>query len=201
MKHKQRGYTLLELMIVVILIGIVTSVAAPQMSIGMANNSVSNATNETVVAFRYARANAARFGRAMGIFVEANGTDSFVRVDRSGDNTCDALPTTCNANIPDYGGADCGLRVVLFSRGSYPRHRVQLAGMNGVAAQPSQLCVTPRGRLMERVVGGGWARTARQVEIGVHRVDASDTSVGVVRAVVVGTSGLPRVALSRADLF
>ena len=179
-------------MIVVVLIGIIAALAAPQIGQGIANNKVSDARNQALVAFRAARTEAARQGRAMGIYVDP-GTGQIVRVDRSTSNLCVDLPTGCDLTPPSYGGSDCGLQVLRLADSTYDVHNVEIKGAvldDADMTSAKAFCITPRGRMY--LMTSGVPQPSGKLEILIHRTNDSDDSIGVVRRVIVGTNGLAR---------
>lgn len=199
MKRAQPGYTLIELMIVVILIGIVTALAAPEISQAWANNTVSEASNETVIAFRAAITQAKRQGRAMGVFIDKDGANQVVRVDRSATNLCSDLPV-CNTTGPDYGGADCGVYALNLEDGHFVHRGVEIStlgvddGTGENARGAIRVCVPPRGPIME-MAGTTPTTIDGNVVVRVHRTTASGTSIGVARTIIIGQNGSPRTLL------
>ena len=195
MRRTKPGYTLMELMIVVVLIGIITAAAAPQIVQGVSNNTVSEAVYGVVNCFRAARTRAMQQGRAMGVFVSNNGGVQLIRVDRGGDTSCDSMPA-CTTMGPDFGGPDCGLRWLDLNDGHFHRRGVRLRTLsyydeNGVrqdGVSTARFCVLPRGSLrVER--GDTWVRVA-PVILSIDR-----TGGGVVRRIMVNSMGLPRVTM------
>jgi type IV fimbrial biogenesis protein FimT len=91
---REQGFTLIELMIVLALLGVLSAVAIPNFSEMMANNRIRTNTNTFIGAFSYARSEAV--GRGSSVRVSSlSGTgawDSGLRVwqDTDGDNAYDA---------------------------------------------------------------------------------------------------------------
>jgi prepilin-type N-terminal cleavage/methylation domain-containing protein len=200
MKKARPGYTLIELMIVVVLIGVVTALAAPQLSQAWANNAVSDASNETIIAFRTAITQAKRQGRAIGVFIDRGGATQIVRVDRSLDNLCSNLPTDCTVVGPGYGGLNCGLHAMTLTDSYYVNRGVKIRTLGidngaGEAARASiRICVPPRGQISE-MVGAIPTPIVGNVVVRLHRVDSGGASIGVTRTLVIGQNGTPRTLL------
>ncbi len=196
MKKSSKGYTLLELMIVVILIGIVTALAAPQISQAIKNHSLSDAANQTVLAFRTGRSQAARLNKAFGVFVTNGGVRDLVRVDRSASNLCQNLPAMCTVNPPDYGGPNCGIFALPLDDAQWARRGVRMDQItfNGGNPPSVMFCITPRGKM---VAWNGAARLpmGAPVEIRFDRTTAGGASVGVKRTVIVTSTGFPRLMI------
>lgn len=185
-------------MIVVVLIGIITALAAPQISQGMANTSVSDATADIVVAFRAARTMSAQQSKAHRVYVDTR-DPQIVRVDRGNDNNCDSLPAGCTSDpAASYGGAHCGLRAAYIKEARYQRRGVRIKGIEIAtkAVNNVSLCITPGGRVYTEAADGTTSRLLRPVEILVDRTETDGgRSVGVVRRVIVNTMGISRVML------
>jgi len=89
----QQGFTLIELMITVILVGIVAAIALPSFNSSIARGQVSSTANRIVGALNYARAEATKRGTEVTIaLTTANATNSWadgyqVWLDADGDST------------------------------------------------------------------------------------------------------------------
>jgi len=196
MKHSRPGYTLMELMLVVILIGIISALALPAIDQSMANTAVSRASTETMVSFRVARTLAAQRGVAVGVNVTADGARQRVRLDLSTTNLCQNL-AACNDTPPSYGGINCGVRFVDLTTGQYYRRNVRVKGIQigtTTGITDATFCVTPRGKMV-RVVGTGTQPLPGPVEIAFDRLRDDGTPVGVERRALIGINAMPRALL------
>jgi type II secretory pathway pseudopilin PulG len=186
----------MELLIVVILIAVVTALAAPQISQAIANNKVTDATNQMLITVRAARSMAAVDGSAMGIYVRSTANDQLVRLDRSTDNTCGALPA-CGVD-PPYDRKNCGVDWIDFEEPQWTRYGVRINTIasctSDAAINPLTLCVQPSGATFMKT-GGAWTRVVDSIDIAVDRVNAANKTVSVVRHVIVTGSGMPRLTL------
>src|SRR5688500_17355425 len=89
------GFTLMEMMVVVIIIGIIAALAAPTVGTAMADRRTNNAALDVVRLFREARADSIQYGRATVVDYNNLGTPGGVgarmRVFRG-------ITSTCNSN-------------------------------------------------------------------------------------------------------
>jgi prepilin-type N-terminal cleavage/methylation domain-containing protein len=196
MRRSLPGYTLIELLIVVILIGIITALAAPQIGQSVANIATSDAASDVMVSFRAARTMSAQKGLAHGVFIDRT-APGIVRVDRSATNLCQGLPA-CTSAAPDFGGPDCAIRVLDLGESRFQRRGVRIPNVEIMEAQPNplSLCIVPNGRMFWRQgVAGNWLRLTRPVEVSIDRTDEDGRSIGVVRQVLINTMGIPRMLI------
>ncbi len=102
MRGKGPGFTLIELMVTVTVLGVLLSLAAPSFTTLIANNRITTETNELMGAFNLARAEAIR--RAQPVTVRSSDNDNYAKgwnvfPDANGDgsaasatDTADGLP-------------------------------------------------------------------------------------------------------------
>lgn len=117
--QKDRGFTLLELMIVVAIIGILASVALPNMSQYMDNRRVVGAAEEIMQFLTSARSEAIARSKQVEVRIVADGTSTWaVGMEQEpavGDPDCDptvAVPTAADACVLSVSGADILRRII-----------------------------------------------------------------------------------------
>jgi prepilin-type N-terminal cleavage/methylation domain-containing protein len=93
-REKQSGFTILELVITVLIVGIVAAIAVPSFSNSIARNQISSTANNLVGAFNLARTEAAQRGGDVHIG-SASGTSDWttgyqIFIDADGDGEYDA---------------------------------------------------------------------------------------------------------------
>lgn len=71
--HRHQGFTLIELMIVIVLISIIATVAVPNFMGFIENNRVTSGTNSFVGTLNYARSQATREGRSVRVQAREEG--------------------------------------------------------------------------------------------------------------------------------
>jgi type IV fimbrial biogenesis protein FimT len=69
-----RGFTLLELMVTIAVVAIMATIAVPSFRDLIQNNRVTTQTNELVTALNFARTEAVKRGRAVGVEVSRDGS-------------------------------------------------------------------------------------------------------------------------------
>lgn len=73
-QHKESGFTLLELLIVVTIVGILGMLAVPSYRTLMLNNRLATATNDLLADLALARSESSRLGKRVTLCISANGT-------------------------------------------------------------------------------------------------------------------------------
>jgi type IV fimbrial biogenesis protein FimT len=183
---KYSGFTLMELMITLFIVGILLTVGVPSMKSFLQSNQLIASTNELISAFHVARSEAIKLNSRVTICESSNGktcatTGSWregwiVFVDANGDlaNTgapCAAVNTDCLLRIHD----------------EIDNPDFSLTGVDANSAAVSSITFTSRG-LPRSTVGDSESAT-----FSVCSYDSSNNVLGS-RAVVLGFSGRVRVS-------
>ncbi len=149
--HRNRGFTVVELMIVIAVLALLTAAALPTFRDLMARNRVTTAANDLLSAFLLARSEAVK--RERRVVVQRTGSDwkSWqVFVDKNSNGSRD----TDEALLAE-GAAGSGLSLAtvgnLGTSVTYtPRGRASLSGTNGLkisaGSQTRYLCLSTSGR-------------------------------------------------------
>lgn len=135
------GFTLLELMIVVALVGIMAATVAPNLSASRADADVANAASALVRLGSAARMSAVASGLAHAVvwFPDGDGNDS-VGLFRG-------ATTRCNTAFVDWAANP--ISVVTASRGDYATAGVRMLPLLA-GTQNIRICVQPNGQSMLR---------------------------------------------------
>jgi prepilin-type N-terminal cleavage/methylation domain-containing protein len=91
METTQRGFTLPEMLMVVVIVSVITAMAVPKLTTTFQARSVSTAADQFVLAHSMARSTALRFGRQSQLHIDTVGGRLWVDVDTSGTGARDTV--------------------------------------------------------------------------------------------------------------
>lgn len=183
---KYSGFTLIELMITLFIVGILLTVGVPSLRSFMQSNQLVASTNELISALHVARSEAIKLNSRVSICSSSNGTSCsgsnswrngwIVFVDADGDLA--GTGAVCTAI-----GTDCLLRV----HDGFNDNLLQVAGLDSNAAAITSFTFTGRG--LPRAVNG----SSQSGVFSVCSLDGGGATINS-RAVVLSLSGRVRVS-------
>ena len=192
-----RGFTLIELMTVVVMIGILLALGIPTISAQMRDRRTNQAAHEVALLYRQARSVAMGRGAAVLVRFDATsrGAITVLQAMNPGDDitTCLRLPaTSCNANPWDVASS---LIVAKFDPADlHVYDNVKLSFHNLADDTRGDVCFSPLGRPYWRNVNSGTQNFLPLTEVPQIEVAPID-GIGLKRTVLVLPTGASRLGL------
>ncbi len=122
-----RGFTLVELLIVITIIGAITAVALPKMVNMFHGRAVPNAADQFVAAHGFARATAIRYGRLAELHIDVSNNRYWVEIDTSGAGN--RMKAGGYRYVSDNVGMTSNRSLVCFDQRGLPTARTTTAGL------------------------------------------------------------------------
>lgn len=207
-----RGFTLMELMAVVIIVGVLAGIAIPAAYAAMRERRSSNAAHTVALHYQQARMRAMGRGKAVLVRFKDGQMETLEAAESLSATHCNMQPiASCVQNHTRWGNtlnlgaastAPQAKRIAGFRGDGSPyeqvKYTIQRTQMDGTDTAPAQLdiCFTPSGRAFYReTFAGAFAPLEGLVRIEAARKDSGGNAIGITRQVFVLPNGMARVGI------
>jgi type II secretion system protein H len=201
-RASERGFSLIELMVVVIIISVLAALAIPSITTRMRDRRTQQAAQEVMNLYRNARMRAMGRGSAVLVRYDANLTPTGALAMREAvrggapgaDPNCSQMPVA-SCQLTSWQAAD-SREIRVFD----PSVRGEYAGVQIVMPEPQiDICFTPMGRAFVRNGQIGPMQQLVGVPIAsVWRKGADDKPVGLTRRVMILPNGHARLGAAQS---
>jgi prepilin-type N-terminal cleavage/methylation domain-containing protein len=205
---RTRGFTLIEVMVVVVIIAVTAALAIPAATEQLRDRTTQRLAQDLVAAYRTGRADAMARGGAVLVRFDNGGIRVLQGIQgvSAVDVACAELPVA-QCNRPDtnaWNNGDVGNRLVgQIDPASYAGSGLPMVVTATFAGQPRatiDVCFTPLGRAFARTsqaAGTPFAPMTGAVTMTVERRRTGAPRVGMLRSLIIPPSGAARLGASQ----